>query len=845
MRKILFNKTTALAAALLLLSCGLFLACPQEAKSEKTALASKIIEAETNRDSVEVSIIGDGTDVEIGMQWVTVQAKDEYNATIAAAKKVLYNNSAEQTEIDRAVADINTATAVFDPLKGDGLNPNYNLRFLRVAIYTGQLLLTDNPASATNSGIEYDPSAFWSLKADRDDLQAVIDAALFVLGDVNAKQADIDSITITISVANQKFSANCPKEGIRPDKTLLKEAIDAAEENIVSVFTSVNGSELVEVQKWVTSADKIAYRSAITAANGVYTVNDDPSVVQTVVDQALAALTTETNTYNSAKANGSIAVASLPNPQLVSAPVINGTTTTTKQEIILTFDQQISILTAAGFTVGGSVSATGVADFKLDSTEKVLTITLNGKPSFDEVSGITLDYDETTGNVQHKYNAGKKTQNFTQPVTVNGFTSVDDSRPSPTSITLDGTRELYSKEGASSSTSTAAGGVHYRVAPAPRGPYTRMVYLNYSPSVHISTESYYAFTTNLPGVRVNRITKATNGTNTDAGNSTVAARTKNGSPAIVLYLNKTLSLAEVNSLTISYDMTKGTLVDTNANKAASFTNVPVVVSNYYASDADAANDPWQQADILDVVWNNTLTAYNAAVDYTVADFDPKSAVLKSEAPMVTFTRFTAFAGTGLSNVHLYAWHWNAPGSNYISFPYRDSPDIVNKLNDSFSIESIFSNSGGYAGMGNSSVYLYKRGANFEFVITIDGTEYTLSSGFNVAKSPPFNVPMPGAWDASDVVGVWDKPNKKLSIYIDGVLGDTITVPGPGNFTQPSTDGQWISVNGYANDALTGVTSPNTGDGEIILARVFGKALTGLEVESLWTDHKIGTISKTY
>jgi hypothetical protein len=89
-----------------------------KAPVNKAALINAIDAANTNKDTTEVS--DDGADIEPGNDWVTQAVMDAYTDAIAAAQAVVDKADATQTEVDDAVAALETATSTFDAAKEDG-----------------------------------------------------------------------------------------------------------------------------------------------------------------------------------------------------------------------------------------------------------------------------------------------------------------------------------------------------------------------------------------------------------------------------------------------------------------------------------------------------------------------------------------------------------------------------------------------------------------------------------------------------------------------------------------------------------------------------------------------------
>jgi hypothetical protein len=85
---------------------------------DKAALLSAISAANTNRNSVTISV--DGTDVATTTQWVTQAVSDTYSTAISTAQDIYDNVSATQTDVNNTVTTLNSATTTFNNAKAYG-----------------------------------------------------------------------------------------------------------------------------------------------------------------------------------------------------------------------------------------------------------------------------------------------------------------------------------------------------------------------------------------------------------------------------------------------------------------------------------------------------------------------------------------------------------------------------------------------------------------------------------------------------------------------------------------------------------------------------------------------------
>ncbi|MDR3260448.1 MAG: LamG domain-containing protein, partial [Tannerella sp.] len=82
-----------------------------------------------------------------------------------------------------------------------------------------------------------------------------------------------------------------------------------------------------------------------------------------------------------------------------------------------------------------------------------------------------------------------------------------------------------------------------------------------------------------------------------------------------------------------------------------------------------------------------------------------------------------------------------------------------------------------------------------------------------------------------LVGVWDKTAGKAYIYIDGVLKGTADAAG--TYTPAAATSRWICIGGDAG----GMNAEGCFKGNLVIARVYDRALTATEVTALWNQAK--------
>lgn len=118
----------------------------------------------------------------------------------------------------------------------------------------------------------------------------------------NGKILLIDDTAITIiHIESGKNVAQPITVNLPVFKAALLNAIDAANTNKGTAIVSTDGSEVDSANKWVTQEEMIIYEAAISAAQ---TVVEKIDATQEEVDDAVTALGTATDTFNTAKKAG-------------------------------------------------------------------------------------------------------------------------------------------------------------------------------------------------------------------------------------------------------------------------------------------------------------------------------------------------------------------------------------------------------------------------------------------------------------------------------------------------------------------------------------------------------------
>lgn len=189
---------------------------------------------------------------------------------------------------------------------------------------------------------------------------------------------------------------------------------------------------------------------------------------------------------------------------------------------------------------------------------------------------------------------------------------------------------------------------------------------------------------------------------------------------------------------------------------------------------------------------------------------------------------TILTGATLAETYLNETYnlWTAKftkdNTKYYKVDYKNNQQIKDAFSNGFSYEALYmvnntsstmspisAQEGGGAGIEHTTT--------FEFWAHIGGAYKTLKGGSVTPKK------------FQHVIAIYDKTNAKLVMYVDGTkVGEMAAA---GNFAFPgNTAAQWIAI---AGDAGTGSTVQSPMDGEIVFARMYGKAVSRDEVYRMY------------
>lgn len=240
------------------------------------------------------------------------------------------------------------------------------------------------------------------------------------------------------------------------------------------------------------------------------------------------------------------------------------------------------------------------------------------------------------------------------------------------------------------------------------------------------------------------------------------------------------------------------------------------------------------ADMLDVVF---------MADGTAKDISPRRMKVQTFADSKLLnTYFDYLQGVHVASFdHAERFVNNISGTHstgYYKVDFANDADFKNRLADGHSWETLVMMDAEAPVVSSDSKWFCAQqsgGAGFAVNKKVNGHDFSFSVRLTTSSSSGKWVtcrsgvtPKRGQW--YHVVGVWDKEQKYVSLYVDGVKTNTQTVEdGAEFFLNKNTAVHWVCVgadtsNGYASQGW---------DGDVAIARIYDKPLTDDEVTALY------------
>lgn len=279
-----------------------FDAAVKTAVTDYDALKSSLAEAAAAKDAVVVSV--DGNDVPAGRDWATQENVDQLQAVLDAQGAVASNTAATQNEVDAALQVVKSATAAFESSTNTA---NPSTVSLAAALSIARAA-ADGPAISTD-GRDVPHGKTWCTSEDLQALenaigasQDVVDAIASAAGNgvaADTSQAGVDASLAALNEALATFNAHVKTAAV--DTTALSEAVKAGTEDLSATTVSVDGTDVLARNKWVTQGQFDAYEQALASARSEL---QDASRTQNGVDAALRDLATASSSFDDAKRAG-------------------------------------------------------------------------------------------------------------------------------------------------------------------------------------------------------------------------------------------------------------------------------------------------------------------------------------------------------------------------------------------------------------------------------------------------------------------------------------------------------------------------------------------------------------
>ena len=239
--------------------------------------------------------------------------------------------------------------------------------------------------------------------------------------------------------------------------------------------------------------------------------------------------------------------------------------------------------------------------------------------------------------------------------------------------------------------------------------------------------------------------------------------------------------------------------------------------------ASQADDNIPKADILDVVFNDDGSAYDASP-------------MENPVEVIGKDLIEPYYNENYKRVVPRLFNpWGGNGQTYYKIDYENNQQFKDAIADGHTLEMLVmanytigslpdceckpftSHQGGGTGLMISTKSNGANGTNeFAFLPHTGGSYRWVKSGIR---------PEPGIY--YHVVGVYNKAEGKSYVYVNGELKGT--ADSPGEFQFPSANNNWFGIGADPNGA-TGNTAWN---GEVAIARIYNDPLTAEQIAALY------------
>lgn len=235
------------------------------------------------------------------------------------------------------------------------------------------------------------------------------------------------------------------------------------------------------------------------------------------------------------------------------------------------------------------------------------------------------------------------------------------------------------------------------------------------------------------------------------------------------------------------------------------------------------------ADLLDVQFNE---------DGTATDLSPRHMPVQR----VGSSQSVQYNSTYRRYMACFTNPWASTASGYYKIDYEQDQNFRDALADGHTLECLVmaSYSGTIPNSEAKPFSSHEAGGTGFLISTISGSrknEMTFLPNVTTSGSSTWRwatsgiVPQSGKY--YHLVGVYDKEARKARIYVDGKLRNTVDATGTFFFAKAGSC--WFCIGGDPS----GATGANGWSGNVVMARIYDKALDSDEVGKLWDEvHKL-------
>lgn len=280
------------------------------------------------------------------------------------------------------------------------------------------------------------------------------------------------------------------------------------------------------------------------------------------------------------------------------------------------------------------------------------------------------------------------------------------------------------------------------------------------------------------------------------------------------------------------DLVDSVALEANETQLTLFSKNKTVLFSAPVASIDSITFSYQKpvADILDVVFSTDGTAKDISpLANTVQEVNAGGLTTYYNSTFKRFVaRFTnAYSGTA---------------TGYYKVDYTDNTTFRSALSDGHTLEMVFmANYDGTIPDSEAKIFSSHQSGGTGFLISKTNTsgrknEITFLPNVNTASSSNWIWANSGVVPVSKVyyhvVGVWSQEEGKAYVYVNGEQKNSVAAVG--NFRFPNSGCNWFGIGG---DPSSSEVANTCLPGDVVIARVYDKPLTKLEVSALWYDIK--------